>query len=194
MAEFPAFPLYIDALHTDCDHLSHAEFGLYLRLLFQMWRSPSGDGTIPNDDKWLGRRLKMTDEAVSSDLRPLIKEFCQVRGSRLTQKRLQRELIRCLGYRRRQSERAKVRWDKDKPISRGSASPAMQPISKSSTLTSNEYVAEAEVGKREEETAPSPTDGAPRPTPANGHDAAESALAPSPALLNSRLMRKARHA
>jgi hypothetical protein len=60
--------------------------------------------------------------------------------------------------------------------------------------TSNEYVAEAEVGQREEEPAPSPTDGVSPPTPANGHDAAESALAPSPALLNSRLMRKARHA
>jgi uncharacterized protein YdaU (DUF1376 family) len=136
MAEFPAMPVYIDALSADCGHLSDSEFGLYMRLLFVMWRAPSGDGTIPNDDAWLAKHLKMTVAGVCSDLRPLIREFCQVRGARLTQRRLQRELEKCREYRKRQSDRAKSRWDKDKPPSRRNARHAMHPIPK------GEYISE----------------------------------------------------
>jgi uncharacterized protein YdaU (DUF1376 family) len=136
MAEFPAMPVYIDALTADCGHLSDAEFGLYMRLLFVMWRAPSGDGTIPNDDAWLAKRLKMTVAGVYSDLRPLIREFCQVRGARVTQRRLQRELEKCREYRKRQSDRAKSRWDKDKPPPRRNARHAMHPI------RTGEYISE----------------------------------------------------
>lgn len=117
-------PVYIDALTADCGHLSDAEFGLYMRLLFLMWRSPAGDGTIPNDDAWLARHLKMTVAGVLSDLRPIIREFCEVRGTRLAQRRLQRELEKCREYRKRQSDRGKLRWNKDKPISHGIAGAA----------------------------------------------------------------------
>jgi uncharacterized protein YdaU (DUF1376 family) len=141
MAEFPALPLYTDALLADCGHLSDTELGLYLRLLIQMWRSPSADGCLPDDDAWLARRFHRSIEAIQSELRPIIAEFCQVRGKKITQRRLQRELEHAREYRRKQAERAKTMWDKKKGRSHGNASayagngidpayaaPAMHPI------------------------------------------------------------------
>lgn len=120
MAEFPAFPLYTDALLADCGHLTDAEFGLYLRLLIQMWRSPSSDGCVPDDDSWLAKRFGKTPEVVAAELRPLIAEFCQKRpGGKVTQRRLQRELENVRKYRAKQSQNAKSLWNKKKGISHG---------------------------------------------------------------------------
>lgn len=148
MAEFPALPLYTDALLADCGHLSDAEFGLYLRLLIQMWRSPSADGCLPDDDAWLARRFNRPIEAIQRELRPIITEFCQVRGKKVTQRRLQRELEHAREYRKKQSDRAKQLWEKRKRgnpgnasayaegyAAHGNASPAMHPIpNKENTL------------------------------------------------------------
>lgn len=55
MAEFPALPLWTDALVGDTYHLTPAEFGAYLRLLIAAWRTP--DCAIPNEDIKLGRMV-----------------------------------------------------------------------------------------------------------------------------------------
>lgn len=161
MAEFPAMPLYTDALLADCGHLTDAEFGLYLRLLIQMWRSPTSDGCLPDDDTWLAKRFGRSVEVVQRDLRPLIDEFCSKRsGKKLTQRRLQRELAHAHEYRRKQSERAKSMWEKKKGISRGNAgayaggdatmayaSLAMHPNPISKKLTTSEQDAEKKDGQ-----------------------------------------------
>ena len=53
MAEFPALPLFTDALLGDTTHLSQAEFGAYMLMLIVAWRSV--DCSLPNDDKYLAR-------------------------------------------------------------------------------------------------------------------------------------------
>lgn len=53
MAEFPALPLWTDALIGDTYHLTPAQFGAYMRLLIAAWRLP--DCSLPNDDAVLGR-------------------------------------------------------------------------------------------------------------------------------------------
>lgn len=55
MAEFPALPLWTDALLGDTYQLTPAEFGAYLRLLIVAWRRPDCD--LPNDDAFLGRSV-----------------------------------------------------------------------------------------------------------------------------------------
>jgi hypothetical protein len=40
LAEFPALPLFTDAILADTAHLSHEEFGAYMRILILMWRTP----------------------------------------------------------------------------------------------------------------------------------------------------------
>ena len=55
MAEFPALPLFTDAVIADCNHLTDEEFGAYMRILIVMWRSPGCK--IPFADAWLMRRM-----------------------------------------------------------------------------------------------------------------------------------------
>lgn len=53
MAQFPALPLWTDALLGDTQHLSMGEFGAYILTLIVAWRDP--DCSLPNDDLILAR-------------------------------------------------------------------------------------------------------------------------------------------
>lgn len=55
VAEFPAMPLWTDALIGDTYQLTPAEFGAYMRLMIVQWRSK--DCSLPNDDVFLGRAI-----------------------------------------------------------------------------------------------------------------------------------------
>lgn len=55
MAEFPALPLWTDALLGDTYQLTPAEFGAYMRLLIVAWRRP--DCNLPNDPAFLARSV-----------------------------------------------------------------------------------------------------------------------------------------
>lgn len=132
MAEFPAMPLWTDAYLADCGHLSDAEHGRYLMLLMHLWRAPSQ--RLPNDDAWLARRFRRSVEDVQNEIRPLISEFCDCDGNWITQKRTSREFAYVAEQSRKQSERAKARWDKEKGRCRGNATarnaPTPTPVKK----------------------------------------------------------------
>lgn len=119
MARYPCLPLWTDAWVADTQHLTRLERGTYLDLLVLMWRSPNCE--VPDDPKWLARKLKLSDDEFANDLKPLIKEFCQRNAGLLSQKRLKREWGRIQQSSARQSKRAKSRWDKEKDSSRGNA-------------------------------------------------------------------------
>lgn len=63
MAEFPALPLWTDALLADTSHLTDEDFGRYIRLLILMWRTPGCK--IPNDLAWISRKLCNTSEKIT---------------------------------------------------------------------------------------------------------------------------------
>lgn len=115
MAEFPALPLFTDAIIADCSHLSDQEFGLYVRLLILIWRAT--DCKIPNDIEWISRKLRSNSESVL----PIMREFCQIDANYVTQKRLQKELIYLREKSKKQSVRSKSRWNKEKLLYRGNA-------------------------------------------------------------------------
>jgi uncharacterized protein YdaU (DUF1376 family) len=116
MSAFPHLPLFTDAWIADTKHLARLERGTYLDLLVLMWRTPTC--RVPNDDAWLGKRLGMTADEVTSELRPIITEFCQVDGNWITQKRLKREWDWCLRNSKKRSDAAKSRWQKEKAPSK----------------------------------------------------------------------------
>ena len=119
MPDLPSLPLWVDAYIADTDHLSDAEHGRYLCLLMLMWRLPGC--RIPNDDEWIARRFRRSVEAVKSELRPIIAEFCQSDGNWITQKRLMKEHDYCKRKRAAATVSAKVRWDKEKTSCEGNA-------------------------------------------------------------------------
>ncbi len=121
MAQFPALPLWTDAFLADTHHLTNAEAGLYCRLLILMWRTPGC--RVPNDSEWLERRFPSDLPA----LRKIVSEFCQTSGNWITQKRLVREFEYVTQRNKKQSERIKSRWDKEKDSYRGNT-PTPTPI------------------------------------------------------------------
>lgn len=119
MSDLPFLPLFVDAYESDTGHLSDAEHGRYFALLRLIWKSP--ECRIPNDDAWLARKLARTLEAVKKQFRPLIVEFCSTSKNFITQKRLTAEWKRAREKSKKQSDRAKSRWEKEKTSSRGNA-------------------------------------------------------------------------
>lgn len=119
MAEFPALPLFTDALIADTDHLSDEEFGAYIRLLVMIWRN--ANCKVPADAAWLMRRLGADEKEYSRLHAPLIKEFLQSDGNFITQKRLMKEFLYLRESRGKQSVAAKARWNKKKEPSSGIA-------------------------------------------------------------------------
>src|SRR5574343_1632377 len=119
MAEFPALPLFTDALLADTEHLENEEFGAYIRLLILIWRNANCQ--IPADPSWQMRRLRTNEQEYNRLYKPLVKEFLKTDGNYVTQKRLRkgREYLR--GQRVKQSDNAKKRWNNKKGSSGGSA-------------------------------------------------------------------------
>lgn len=112
MADYAALPLFTDAYLADCGHLSDAEHGRYLLLLITMWRTPLC--RVPHDREWLARKLRRSADSVDAEIMPLVREFCQVDGNWITQKRLRQEYEYVARRAQTQSERAKSRWNKEK--------------------------------------------------------------------------------
>lgn len=125
MAEYAALPLFTDALMADCGHLDDERFGLYLRLLILMWRSPGC--RIPNDNQWLANKLRREVSDIENDVRPIIEEFCRSDGNWITQKRLTKEFKYVTDQHKKQSERAKARWNKEKEDAGAHAGAMPQP-------------------------------------------------------------------
>lgn len=113
MAKFPAMPFWFDAYWRDTQHLTYEEHGLYLAVLSLLWHAPGQ--RIPNDRQWIRRRFKShTPKAMG-----LINEFCQNDGNWIRQKRLTREYKWVSEKAKKQSDRSKARWDKEKDLSHG---------------------------------------------------------------------------
>jgi uncharacterized protein YdaU (DUF1376 family) len=126
MAEFPALPVWTDAYMLDCGHLSDAEHGRYFLLLMLIWRSPGC--RVPNDAVWIARKLKRTPEQYEQDIAPLIHEFCVTTGNWISQKRLLKEYNYLQKQSKKQSERAKSRWEKEKHQCHGSTTADTKPV------------------------------------------------------------------
>jgi uncharacterized protein YdaU (DUF1376 family) len=112
VAKYPALPLWTDALIADTTHLSHSEFGIYMRILIAMWRTPGC--RIPKDKKWLCVHFDQPIEIIDSTFMPIFREFCQNAGKWLIQKRLQKEYQFVARSRQKNGSAAKARWDKEK--------------------------------------------------------------------------------
>ena len=120
MPKLPHLPLFVNDLNADTSHLTHEEFGIYIRLLCLMWNGP--DCRIPDDDEWLSKRLHSPIEDVAEKVRPIIDEFCEIRSGRISQKRLEREYNFVSKKSENRSRAAKSRWDNDKKSKTASAS------------------------------------------------------------------------
>ena len=86
---FPSLPLFVDDYEAATAHLSMEEDGCYSRLLRLCWRQP--DCSIPADDGWIARRMRVDGEAYQRVVRPILAEFFTLSRGRWFQKRLREE-------------------------------------------------------------------------------------------------------
>lgn len=89
MTKIPYIPLYIDDYEAATVHLTAEEDGIYFRLIRLCWRTPGC--SIPNDPKWITRRMRVPLSDFDAKIKPVIDEFFTIKRNRILQKRLQSE-------------------------------------------------------------------------------------------------------
>lgn len=89
MSTHPYIPLYVDDYDAHTAHLTPAEDGVYLRLLRLCWRTPGC--SLPNDDAWIARKIRLSTEDYEAIARPVLAEFFNLSRGRLIQRRLKDE-------------------------------------------------------------------------------------------------------
>lgn len=77
----PYMPFYVSDFEGDTAHLSLAEDGAYNRLLRLCWRTPGC--SIPDDDAWIQRRMRVSEQDFREIVRPILDEFFEVKKARL---------------------------------------------------------------------------------------------------------------
>lgn len=101
----PYFPLYPSDFEADTSHLTIEEDGVYNRLLRLMWMAPGC--SLPDDDAWLARRLRLDQETFERAAVPVLDEFFKRAKGRVTNTRLTREYKKADLTSRRRSEAGK---------------------------------------------------------------------------------------
>jgi uncharacterized protein YdaU (DUF1376 family) len=86
---FPSLPLFVDDYEAATTHLSLEEDGAYSRLLRLNWRQ--SDCSIPADDEWIARRMRVDSETYHRVVKPVLAEFFTRSRGRWFQKRLREE-------------------------------------------------------------------------------------------------------
>lgn len=123
----PYIPLFVADYESDTAHLSIEEDGAYNRLLRLCWRSPGC--SIPDDDAWIMRRMRVDAETYARVVRPIIEEFFVVEKARLFSHRLKQEFERANKTHEKRSAAGKKGGRPRKPLKKRETrkSPAESP-------------------------------------------------------------------
>lgn len=96
MAEFPAIPLWTDAYLSDTRHLTAAQHGAYLLLMFTAWRTK--DNSLPDDDDKLSSWAAMDKRTWLKNKKIVMSFWCKTDGvwrqKRLDDERKRAEHVR----------------------------------------------------------------------------------------------------
>lgn len=85
----PYFPMYPTDFEADTSHLTLEEDGAYNRLLRLMWMTTGC--TLPDDDAWIMRRMRVDAETFDSVVSIVIAEFFERKAGRISNPRLAKE-------------------------------------------------------------------------------------------------------
>lgn len=88
----PYFNMYPTDFEAKTSHLTIEEDGAYNRLLRLMWMTPGC--SLPDDDKWIARRMRVDQDTFNRVVLPVIDEFCQRENGRVSNARLTEEYER----------------------------------------------------------------------------------------------------
>lgn len=84
----PYFPMFPTDFEAKTSHLTLEEDGAYNRLLRIMWMTPGC--SLPDDDEWIRRRMRVDPETFERVVRGVISEFCTRKDGRVSNPKLTR--------------------------------------------------------------------------------------------------------
>jgi len=84
----PYFPMFPTDFEAKTSHLTLAEDGAYNRLLRLMWMTPGC--SLPDDDRWIMRRMRCSKEEFEMVVLVVIEEFCERKDGRVSNAKLTR--------------------------------------------------------------------------------------------------------
>jgi len=84
----PYFPMFPTDFEAKTSHLTLTEDGAYNRLLRLMWMTPGC--SLPDDDAWIKRRMRCTQEEYDAVVLVVIDEFCNRENGRVSNAKLSR--------------------------------------------------------------------------------------------------------
>lgn len=84
----PYFPLFPSDFEAKTSHLTLEEDGAYNRILRLMWMTPGC--SLPDDDAWIMRRMRVNADTYERVVRVVIDEFCTRENGRLSNAKLAR--------------------------------------------------------------------------------------------------------
>ena len=84
----PYFPMFPTDFEAKTSHLTLAEDGAYNRLLRLMWMTPGC--SLPDDDKWIMRRMRVDQSTFDDVVLIVIDEFCTRENGRVSNAKLTR--------------------------------------------------------------------------------------------------------
>lgn len=87
----PYFPMFPSDFEAKTSHLTLEEDGAYNRLLRIMWMTPGC--SVPDDDAWILRRMRVDEQTYERVVLPVIAEFCVREDGRVSNARLTRVFI-----------------------------------------------------------------------------------------------------
>lgn len=87
----PYFPMYPTDFEAKTSHLTIEEDGAYNRILRLMWMTPGC--SIPDDDAWIMRRMRVDADTYERVVRVVIDEFCERKNGRVSNARLMQVFI-----------------------------------------------------------------------------------------------------
>ena len=77
----PYMTIFVSDFALKTGHLTFAELGVYMRLISLCWSMPGC--TIPDDEKWISRHLRITESCFNGIVAPVLEEFFKVENSRV---------------------------------------------------------------------------------------------------------------
>lgn len=106
MAEFPSMPVWIDSYWADTFDLDAEQHGIYLNLLFLIWRQPGCKLVADHDfiKKFFKAKMGMHGRTYNAKVVPIIERFMNFSEGFYTQKRLLKEYEKRVKKSRKESE------------------------------------------------------------------------------------------
>ena len=108
----PYIPLYVADYTLDTKHLTMEEHGIYLNLLFLCWATPGC--SIPDERKWIIRRLGVDANDFDRAVAPILDEFFTNGMGRFFSPRLQAENQKVVARSDAGRKSVQKRWERQR--------------------------------------------------------------------------------